>query len=93
MHGTGCRASVSWMPGPHLDTQSRLHDLPERHLAGLRAALSGFDDAEIASLLEIPVESVRPTLRLAAAKLAAVLAPGYGDGRPTDGPQWADDGA
>jgi DNA-directed RNA polymerase specialized sigma24 family protein len=72
------------MAGPHLDTQSRLHDLPERHLVVLRAALSGSDDPEIASLLEIPVESVRPTLRLAAAKLAAVLAPGYAGDRAID---------
>jgi DNA-directed RNA polymerase specialized sigma24 family protein len=84
MHGTGPRASVSSMAGPHLDTQSRLHDLPERHLAVLRAALSGFDDPEIAALLEIPVESVRPTLRLAAAKLVAVLASGYRGDREAD---------
>jgi DNA-directed RNA polymerase specialized sigma24 family protein len=58
------------------DTQSRLRRLPERHLAALRAALSGFDDTEIAALLEIPAESVRPTLRLAAAKLAAALTTG-----------------
>jgi DNA-directed RNA polymerase specialized sigma24 family protein len=62
------------MPAPTGATQSRLRALHERHLAALRAALSGFDDAEIASLLQIPVESVRPTLRVAAAKLAAVLA-------------------
>jgi DNA-directed RNA polymerase specialized sigma24 family protein len=63
------------MSDPSGDTQARLRRLPERHLAALRAALSGFDDAELAALLEIPPESVRPTLRLAAAKLAAALAP------------------
>jgi DNA-directed RNA polymerase specialized sigma24 family protein len=84
MQGAVPRASVSSMAGQHLDTQSRLHDLPERHLAALRAALSGFEDPEIASLLEIPMESVRPTLRLAAAKLAAVLAPGYGGDRASE---------
>lgn len=68
------RGSVQPMPSSGGDTQSRLRGLPKPHLVALRAALSGFGDPEIASLLEIPVESVRPTLRLAAAKLAAVLA-------------------
>jgi DNA-directed RNA polymerase specialized sigma24 family protein len=53
--------------------QARLAQLPARQFAGLRAALAGFDDEEIAVLLAVPVESVRPTLRLAAAKLEAVL--------------------
>jgi DNA-directed RNA polymerase specialized sigma24 family protein len=63
------------MSVPLGDTQARLHRLPDRHLAALRAALSGFDEDEIATLLGIPAESVRPTLRLAATKLVAVLAP------------------
>jgi DNA-directed RNA polymerase specialized sigma24 family protein len=61
------------VPAPTGDTQSRLRGLHQRHLSALRAALSGFSDTEIAALLEIPVESVRPTLGVAAAKLAAVL--------------------
>jgi hypothetical protein len=64
---------------PTGDTQSRLRGLHERHLAALRAALSGFGDTEIAALLQIPVESVRPTLGVAAAKLVAVLAVGRDD--------------
>jgi DNA-directed RNA polymerase specialized sigma24 family protein len=55
------------------EIQSRLRQLPERHLAALRAALGGFSDADIAGLLGIPVESVPTTVRLAAAKLTGVL--------------------
>jgi DNA-directed RNA polymerase specialized sigma24 family protein len=63
--------------------QARLLELPERHLAALRAALVGFDDADIASLLGIPVQAVPTTLRLAAAKLTNVLADGALDGTLT----------
>jgi DNA-directed RNA polymerase specialized sigma24 family protein len=55
------------------DLPARLGRLPRRQFAGLRAALAGFDDEEIARLLAVPVEAVRPTLRLAAAKLEAAL--------------------
>lgn len=55
------------------DVQVRLEALPRRQYVGLRAALAGFDDDEIATLLSIPVEAVRPTLRLAASKLVAAL--------------------
>lgn len=55
------------------DVQYRLEALPRRQYVGLRAALAGFDDDEIATLLSIPVEAVRPTLRLAASKLVAAL--------------------
>lgn len=58
---------------PAAETRSRLGDLPERHLAALRAVLAGFADRDIAGLLGIPVESVPTTVRLAAAKLLAVL--------------------
>lgn len=68
------------MSAPPGDAQGRLRRLPDRHLVVLRAALAGFQDAEIAVLLGIPVESVRPTLRLAAAKLVAVLAAPRHDG-------------
>ena len=62
------------MAVPSDDMQRRLRRLPDRHLAALRAVLAGFDTAEIAVLLGMPEESVRPTLRLAAAKLIAALA-------------------
>jgi DNA-directed RNA polymerase specialized sigma24 family protein len=61
------------MTVPPDGTQAQIGRLPDRHLAALRAALAGFDDADIAMLLGIPVESVHTTLRLAAAKLARVL--------------------
>jgi len=53
--------------------QVRLEHVNPTSIAGLRAALAGFDDESIATLLAIPVESVRPTLRLAASKLASAL--------------------
>jgi hypothetical protein len=49
--------------------------LPPLHLAGLRAALAGFDDEALALLLGVPVEAVAPTLRVAASKLASALGP------------------
>ena len=55
------------------DVATRLRRVPDRHLAGLRAALSGFGTDEIARLLGVPDESVRPILQLAAAKLVAAL--------------------
>jgi DNA-directed RNA polymerase specialized sigma24 family protein len=59
---------------PSDDAHAQVARLPERHLAALRAALAGFGDADIAALLGIPYEAVRPTLRLAAAKLVTALA-------------------
>jgi DNA-directed RNA polymerase specialized sigma24 family protein len=59
--------------GEPQDLQRRLATLPERQFAGLRAALAGFDDEDIAALLSVPIEAVRPTLRLAASKLVAAL--------------------
>jgi DNA-directed RNA polymerase specialized sigma24 family protein len=58
--------------------QTRLRRLPPRHLAALRAALLGLDDEDIARLLDIPVEAVPTTLRLAAAKLTTLLADRHG---------------
>jgi hypothetical protein len=55
------------------DLQPRLRRLPDRHLLALRALACGFDTADLAVLLGIPESSVRPTLRLAATKLVAVL--------------------
>jgi len=57
----------------HGELQSHLGRLPDRHLAALRAAMSGFGDDDIAALLAIPVEAVPTTLRLAAAKLVTAL--------------------
>jgi DNA-directed RNA polymerase specialized sigma24 family protein len=56
------------------EIQAQLRRLPPRHLAVLRAALVGFDEEDIARLLDIPVESVPTTMRVAAAKLTNLLA-------------------
>jgi len=56
------------------DIQGQLAQLPPRHLAALRAALMGLDGEDIARVLDIPVESVPTTLRVAAAKLNNLLA-------------------
>jgi DNA-directed RNA polymerase specialized sigma24 family protein len=56
------------------EIQAQLGRLPPRHLAVLRAALVGFDEQDIARLLDIPVESVPTILRVAAAKLTNLLA-------------------
>jgi DNA-directed RNA polymerase specialized sigma24 family protein len=60
------------------EIQAHLRRLPPRHLAALRAALLGLDDEDIARLLDIPVESVPTTLRVAAAKLTTLLAARHG---------------
>jgi DNA-directed RNA polymerase specialized sigma24 family protein len=62
------------VPNDRAEIQAQLERLPPRHLALLRAALAGFDEEDIARLLDIPVESVPTTVRVAAAKLANLLA-------------------
>ena len=62
------------MAAPPAETRDRVGRLPERHLAALRAVLAGFSDHDIAGLLDIPVEAVPTTVRLAVAKLVTVLA-------------------
>jgi DNA-directed RNA polymerase specialized sigma24 family protein len=57
-----------------LDVQDAMDSLPRVHLQVLRAALVGFDDAQLAALVGVPPESVRPLLRVAAAKLGRALA-------------------
>lgn len=64
------------------DLQLRLRRLPDRHTLALRALACGFDAVDIAALLDIPEGSVRPTLRLAAAKLVAILAEAEPGSRP-----------
>jgi DNA-directed RNA polymerase specialized sigma24 family protein len=57
-----------------LDVQDAVGSLPRAHLLALRAALVGFDDAQLAALVGVPPESVRPLLRVATAKLGRALA-------------------
>ena len=54
--------------------QDAVTSLPRVHLLVLRAALVGFDEGAVAALVGIPRESVRPLLRVAAAKLGTCLA-------------------
>lgn len=56
--------------------QAAVAALPRVHALVLRGALAGFDEDELASLVGVPPESVRPLLRVAAAKLGALLADG-----------------
>lgn len=56
------------------DVQAAVTSLPHTHLLVLRAALVGFDEVALAALVGIPRESVRPLLRVAAAKLGSCLA-------------------
>jgi DNA-directed RNA polymerase specialized sigma24 family protein len=57
-----------------LDVQDALSALPRVHALVLRGALAGLDDDELAGLVGVPRESVRPLLRLALAKLGGLLA-------------------
>jgi DNA-directed RNA polymerase specialized sigma24 family protein len=69
--------SAGWLRDvaqPELDIQGAVRSLPRVHLLLLRAALVGFDEAQLAVLIEVPQEAVRPLLRLAAAKLTTCLA-------------------
>jgi hypothetical protein len=59
--------------------------MPRVHALVLRGALAGFEDHELAALVGLPPESIRPLVRLAAAKLGSLLAD-PGAGRPPDGP-------
>jgi DNA-directed RNA polymerase specialized sigma24 family protein len=57
-----------------VDVEQAVRSLPRAHLLLLRAALIGFNDQELAVLVGVPPESVRPLLRIAAAKLGSSLA-------------------
>jgi hypothetical protein len=57
-----------------LDVQAAVRSLPDAHLLVLRAALIGCDEQQLAALLGVPEESVRPLLQIAAAKLGTSLA-------------------
>jgi DNA-directed RNA polymerase specialized sigma24 family protein len=54
--------------------QDALDVLPRPYVLVLRGALAGFRDDELAALIGVPVESVRPMVRLAAAKFVSALA-------------------
>jgi DNA-directed RNA polymerase specialized sigma24 family protein len=56
-----------------MDLAAALDELPEVHAAAIRLHRAGMDTAGIAAELGIEVEAVAPLLRVAEAKLAALL--------------------
>jgi DNA-directed RNA polymerase specialized sigma24 family protein len=67
------------VPTQRLEVQAAVNALPRAHALLLRGAMSGFDDHELARLVGVPDESIRPLVRLAAAKLVSLLGePGTG---------------
>lgn len=62
-----------FVPDDRADVQEALEALPRAHALLLRGAIAGFSDEQLATLLDVPPESVRPMLRLAATKLASLL--------------------
>lgn len=57
-----------------MDRTAAIAELPEAYAAAVRARDEALSNAEIAARLDIEFEAVEPLLRLAAAKLAAILA-------------------
>jgi DNA-directed RNA polymerase specialized sigma24 family protein len=57
-----------------MDRQTALLDLPTAHAVALRLHAAGAADEAVAQALGIPVTSVAGLLRIAEAKLAALLA-------------------
>jgi DNA-directed RNA polymerase specialized sigma24 family protein len=56
-----------------VDETSALKALPEPYARALRLRAEGLRDAEIAATLDVPTVSVEPLLRIADAKLAALV--------------------
>lgn len=71
-YGGRC-GSLIVVSAAHAEVQEALGALPRAHALLLRGAIAGFSDEELAALLDVPRESVRPMLRLAATKLASLL--------------------
>lgn len=74
MRGRRARGSLTVVPIDRADVQEALGALPRAHALLLRGAIAGFSDEELAAMLDVPRESIRPMLRLAATKLASLLA-------------------
>jgi DNA-directed RNA polymerase specialized sigma24 family protein len=56
-----------------MDRASALDELPEAHAVALRLRDAGHDDQAIATALGIDLEAVEPLLRVAVAKLSALM--------------------
>jgi DNA-directed RNA polymerase specialized sigma24 family protein len=76
--GTDASGGGGWfdrhVSTPPLDVRAAVRAMPRVHAQALRGALAGFDDDELATLVDLPPESIRPLVRLATAKLGALLA-------------------
>jgi DNA-directed RNA polymerase specialized sigma24 family protein len=61
---------------PYMDLSAAIDQLPEAYATALRLQEAGCDDEVIADRLGLDEEAVGPLLRVAAAKLRALLAAG-----------------
>jgi hypothetical protein len=64
-----------------MDVEAAFSRLPETHAAALRLRARGFDDDAIAAALVLEPEAVAPLLRIAEAKLGALVEDERGEGR------------
>jgi hypothetical protein len=64
-----------------MDVEAAFSRLPETHAAALRLRARGFDDDAIAAALVLEPEAVAPLLRIAEAKLGALVEDEGGEGR------------
>ena len=64
-----------------MDIEAAFSCLPETHAAALRLRARGFDDDAIAVALALEREAVAPLLRIAEAKLGALIEDERGEGR------------
>jgi hypothetical protein len=80
---TDAHGAIGWssigVATPPPNIQAAVKAMPRVHALALCGALCGFDERELAALVGVPPQSVRPLVRLAAAKLGSLLAePGNG---------------
>jgi hypothetical protein len=64
-----------------MDIEAAFSRLPDTHAAALRLRARGFDDDAIAAALVLEPEAVAPLLRIAEAKLGALVEDERGEGR------------
>ena len=57
-----------------MDRAAAIDELPDAYATALRARDEDLSNAEIAARVNIDIEAVEPLLRIAAAKLGAILA-------------------
>lgn len=64
-----------------MDIEAAFSCLPQTHAAALRLRARGFDDDAIAAALALERQAVAPLLRIAEAKLGALIEDERGEGR------------